>query len=234
MIVKAVRIACAIGLSLVAPLSLAQADACTAEAGVVTCIGSVLRIPQQDRVSCESGPDSPAALVEQLQSDQRDEAAARVRLAEARMEDAERVIPEDHTDLEQNFEAARSHVSSDKQLDRDLQLASRTRCSDDQSAAELLDDANDIELTFDAPMQCLQSLQRSRGTELSISVDNLGGHALTGATAKLVDVVTVIQDDTTSVARARAQLDAPTVSVLEGDSAVVHFACAARERERVR
>ncbi len=219
--------ASACALCLLASLSQAQPTVCATDStGAETCIANVLRIPAADHVVCaRSQEESAAATQARVESDERDEAAARVRVAEARMQDSEQAVPADHTDLDESFDAARSRTSAAKTLQREPRVSAATpACSVTAPDAAPINKQDGIEITFDAPDRCLQALERSLDGELPIAVQIVGRQDLRPATARLVDVATVIERGL-SAARARATLDDPQGLVLDDDTVVVRLQC---------
>lgn len=218
----------AFALCLLASPSHAQPTVCSTDSGgaVETCIANVLRIPAADRVVCaRSEAESNAAAESRLASDEQDKAAARVRVAEARLEDSEQAVPADHPDLDENFDAARSRTAAEKTLERQPRVsAAAPTCSETAPGTPPVNKQDTVEITFDAPDHCLQALQRSLEGELRIAVQIVGRQDLRRATARLVNVATVIEHGL-STARGRATLDDPQGMVFDDDTVVVHLQC---------
>jgi hypothetical protein len=215
---------CAFALSLLVAPSHAQQTACSTDTSgsVETCVANVLRIPAADPLACMRRQESEAAADSQRAADKQDKAAARARVAEARMEDAEQADPPIHTDLEESFDAARSRVAEDKREPRVSETSSA--CTHSRLNAAPTSGQDTVEITFDAPDHCLESLLRSLQGNLPIAVQIVGQQDLREATARLINVATFIQHGSSS-ARARAALSNPTGLVLDDDTVVVRLQC---------
>lgn len=220
----AVGTACA--LCLLASPSHAQETACSTDSsgGVETCVANVVRIPAANRLACTRTQESEVASNAERASAERDKAAARQRVAEARMDDAEEAVPADHTDLEESFDAARSRVAAEESLDRAPLVAATPGCTTAAPDAASVNRQDTVEITFDAPEHCLQTLQRSLEGDQPIAVQIVGRHNLRDATARLIDVETFIEFGVSS-ARARAALSNPTGLELNDDTVVVRLQC---------
>lgn len=190
--------------------------------GSERCLAAVTRVPFNSEPPCK--PDAPGAG-SRSESDKRDEQVAKARLAEARMSDAERPIPDDHTNLEESFDAARTHETEDEALENKLRITPPTvTCPAIDAPLIPLSDLDSVEISFDAPIQCLQTLQDALGGKLAITIESASAAQPTPAAAKLVEVATTI-DGTENRVRTRAKIENPGMDLFDDDTVIVRLQC---------
>lgn len=223
---RLIVVACAAELLLL-PAAYGQSDRCAVEEsdGSQLCLAEVLRVPLQTNAACDSEGKEAIAEREELAAENRDKQAARVRLADARMNDAESTTPGNHTNLEENFTAARARDAETIASEKELRVSEPPDlCAPNGPPLMPLTSEDSVDLAFRAPPSCLRTLQRARGGNLPVVIQSVGSSPPRLLVAHLMEVSTIIEGDT-SMVQAQATIDRPSIELLDDDQVFVRLRC---------
>ena len=223
---RVIVVACAVQ-QLPAPAAYGQSDGCAVDASDRSelCVANVIRVPPETHAVCDTDGEKALAERDQLASEARDKQAARQRLAEARMNDAEKTIPDDHTSLEENFAAARTRDAEAMASEKRLRVSEAPdACSENGAPLMPLTREDSVEIAFRAPPSCLRTLQRALGGEVPVLIERLASRPPDHAVAQLIEVVTIIEGDAGMV-QARAIIDRPSIALQDDDQVLVRLRC---------
>lgn len=192
--------------------------------GSHVCLANILRVPLESDAVCESEGQKALAERDRLADEARDKQAARVRLIEARMADAEKAIPGDHTNLEEAFTSARAREAETIADDTKLRVSEPPdRCAFNATPLMPLTGKDAVEIVFRAPPRCLQMLQRARGGDLPVMIKRLVSPP-DHVAARLTEVDTIIEGDV-GMAQARATIARPSIELSDDDQVFVRLQC---------
>jgi len=209
------------------PVAYGQSDVCAVDESDDSelCLASVLRVPLETTAVCDAEEKKARAERAELASEERDKQEARVRLVEAWMDDVEKAMPGDHTNLEENFDTARARDAEAIASEKELRVGEASDpCSAHGAPFMPLTPEDSVEILFRAPAHCLQTLQRARGGNLPVSIERLAAKPSDHAVAQLTEVATLIEGDV-SMVQARATVDRPSTAMLDDNQVIVRLQC---------